>query len=510
MELYLGIEFGSTRIKSVLTDSRGRVLAVGAHEWKNSLVGGLWSYSLEEAQRGMQESYRALTENFGKPLTKLRALGISGMMHGYLAFDGEDRLLAPFRTWRNTNTGAAAEELSELFDFNVPMRWSVAQYYQSFSDGLPHVDKVEHLTTLAGYFHYKLSGERVIGANDASGMFPLSGCDYDGDMMKKFNALVGRDFRRLLPKVLTAGEYAGTLTEEGALLLDPTGQLRAGAVMCPPEGDMGTSMIATASVAPRTANISSGTSANMTVILERPLKRRYRQIDVIASPDGRPAALIHTNNCTGETDEWVNLFSEVLSLCGVNEDRGKLIEKLFKKSAESDGNVGGLTGYNYLAGEPLADTQRGAPMIARSPDGRLNLANFMQMLIYSAVSAISLGTDILEREGVKIDRVTAHGGFYKTERIGQLATSAMLSAPVTVMENAGEGGAWGMALLALYAVRRGISLGEFLEDVFKDVRKSTVMADMAEIGKYRSFISDYKAGLPAERIMAEVFGCSKS
>lgn len=503
-KLILGIELGSTRIKAVLCNEDGATLSQGSYDWENSLVDGLWSYSLDEAITGLQTSYKQLIKNYGKPITKLDAIGISGMMHGYLALDKDDKLLAPFRTWRNTNTEKAAKELTKLFEFNVPMRWSVSQYYQSFSDKLKHVKDVVFLTTLAGYVHYKLTGKKVIGANDASGMFPLDGNDYDGKMLAKFNALIGKDFKKLLPKVLLAGENAGTLTKEGALLLDPTGTLKAGAILCPPEGDMGTGMICTNAVASKTANVSSGTSANMTVILEKPLKNYYKQIDIISTSDGKPAALIHTNNCTTEINEWVNLFAEVAELCGAKTDRGELFTKLFNKSLESDGKTGGLTGYNYLAGEPLADTTSGAPLILRSPDGKLNLSNFMQMQIYAAVSAISFGMDILEKENVKIDSVTAHGGFYKTHFIGQNATSAVLGAPVTVMENAGEGGAWGIALLAGYALNNALSLPEYLNKIFADAKKKTVTADDKEKAKCRTFLERYKKNLSVERLASEI------
>lgn len=503
-KLILGIELGSTRIKSVLTDENGAILSQGSYGWENSLVDGLWSYSLDEAIKGLQESYKELVQNFGKPIENLDAIGISGMMHGYLAFDEKGKLLAPFRTWRNTNTKDAAAELSALFGFNVPMRWSVSQYYQSIIDGLEHIEKVDFLTTLAGYIHYLLTGKKVIGANDASGMFPLDGCDYDVEMLSKFNKLTGKNFKRLLPKVLLAGESAGTLLKRGALLLDPTGTLKGGAVLCPPEGDMGTGMICTNAVAPRTANVSSGTSANMTVILEKPLQSYYRQIDIIATPDGKPAALVHANNCTTEINEWVNLFSEVAELCGANIEKGELFTKLFNKSKESDEKTGGLIGYNYLAGETLANTTSGAPLIVRTPDGKLNLANFMQMQVYSAISALSLGMDILAKEGVKIDSVTAHGGFYKTDFIGQNATSAVLDAPVTVMENAGEGGAWGIALLAGYVLDNTLPLPEYLEKIFKNTAKKTVTADDNEKTKCKAFLERYKKLVRIEKLASEV------
>lgn len=497
----LGIELGSTRIKSVLIDENGAVLASGIFEWENTLVDGLWSYSLEDAERGVRESYSRLVKDYGEDIRNLNAIGVSAMMHGYLAFDKDGRQLVPFRTWRNTNTGEAAQKLSELFSFNVPLRWSVSQYYQSYLDKMEHVKDVAvaRLTTLAGYIHYRLTGRNVLGADDASGMFPLSGSDYDGEMLAKFNKITGRDFKQLLPEVLLAGENAGTLTEEGAHFLDPTGTLKAGAICCPPEGDMGTGMVATNSVLPKTANISSGTTANCTVVLEKPLKNYYKEIDIISTPDGHPAALIHTNNCTSEINEWVNLFSEVADLCGAHTDKGQLFEKLFNKSLESDGDVGKLTGYNYLAGEPLAGTSCGAPLVLRSSDGRLTLANFMQMHIYSAISAIALGMDILKDEGVEMISITAHGGFYKTPFVGQNATSAVLGAPVTVMETAGEGGAYGIALLAGYALTNGITLPCYLDKIFGNAKKTTVMADEKERSKFACFFENYKKYLAVER-----------
>ena len=509
MKLILGIELGSTRIKAVLCDENGKVLASGSHEWENSFVGGHWSYPLEKVKLGLRASYKELVRNYGKPLTKLDAIGISAMMHGYLAFDREWQLLAPFRTWRDTTTAEAANELTEDFGFNIPQRWSVAHFYQAVLNEEKHVKKVAHLTTLAGYVHYLLTGKNVLGIGDASGMFPLKGDKYDSLMLAKFNAKlwskgIMSDMDDILPQIMLAGENAGTLTDEGAKYLDPTGTLKAGTIFCPPEGDMGTGMVATNSVVPKTANVSSGTSANLTVILEKPLKNFYREIDIIATPDGHPAALVHTNNCTTEINEWVNLFSEVAELCGAKIEKGELFTKLFNKSLESDKTVGGLSGYNYLAGEPLANTVSGAPLIMRKPEGDLNLANFMQMQIYSAISALSLGMDILSSEGVKVDSVNAHGGFYKTEFIGQNATSAVLNAPVTVMQNAGEGGAWGIALLAGYTLNNGVSLQDYLDGIFKHTEKKTVMADDKEKAKCKAFLENYKRNLSVEQLASQV------
>lgn len=511
--LTLGIEFGSTRIKSVLIDQSANVLAQGGYEWQNQLVDGLWSYPLEEALVGLKVSYKALAENYkaktGNVITALDAIGISGMMHGYLALDENDDLLVPFRTWRNTNTQKASDELSELFAFHVPMRWSVSQYYQSVLEGLPHIPKVRFLTTLAGYVHYLLTGEKVLGIDDASGMFPVDGNTYDQSRMQKFNALlagkgVDGSFEALLPKVLLAGQPAGRLTEAGAKLLDESGNLQAGIPFCPPEGDMGTGIIATNSVKKCYANVSAGTSANLTVVLEKPLKSYYPEVDVIATPDGRPCALLHSNNCTTELDEWANLFREILGLYGVETSKGELLDKLFAKSAESDGNVGGVVSYNYLAGEPMAKVEKGCPLVARKPDGKLNLANFMQAEIYSAISALSLGLELLVKEDVRIKKVLGHGGYYKAENVGQFATSAALGGvPVTVTETAGEGGAWGMALLALYLNNNTTDLPTFLDRIFAGRPEKTLTAKDTDITKFRNYFSLYKKLLPAERLAGE-------
>ena len=506
----LGIELGSTRIKSVLIDEKGVVLAQGSYEWEIELVDGLWSYSLDEAEKGVQASYADLLKHYGQPIKTLDAIGISAMMHGYLVFDKEDRLLAPFRTWRNTNAAKAAEELTELFHFHVPMRWSVSQYYQSVLDGLDHVKDVAFLTTLSGYVHYRLTGKKVLGINDASGIFPVKDNDYDKDMLKKFNVLlqekgINTPFENLLPTVQLAGEQAGLLTETGAKWLDISGNLQAGILLCPPEGDMGTGMIATNTVAPKTGNVSAGTSANFTVILEKPLQGYYDEIDVIATPDGYPAAMVHTNNCTTEINEWINLFGEAAALLGGRGDKGELFTKLFEISSESDEDAGGLLSYNFLGGEPLAGTQTGAPTVTRAPSGNMNLANFMQAQIYAAVATLGLGMDIFKRENVQIDSVLAHGGFYKTPIVGQRATSAVLGVPVTVMKTAAEGGAWGMALLALYATDNAKTLSQFLADVFADSEKTVLNADEAERKKCEAFMQRYRKGLQAEKAFSEIF-----
>ncbi len=496
----LGIEFGSTRIKSVLIDETATVLAMGTYDWENQLVDGLWSYELDLAIVGMQESYRALVEDCGEPITELDAIGISGMMHGYLAFDENGRQLVPFRTWRNTNASVAAEELSRAFSFHVPMRWSASQYYQCVLDGLDHVPRVAHLNTLAGYIHYLLTGNRVLGVGDASGMFPIEDGDYSPGMLRIFEEMLKKhhvrtDFKSLLPRVLSAGEDAGILTREGALLLDPTGRLQAGCRLCPPEGDMGTGMICTNTVAPHSANASLGTSANLTVVLAQPLRNFYPEIDVIMTPDGHPAALVHANTCTSVIDAWVKLFGELLTRVGATVDRGALFRTLFESSLESDADVGGVAAYNFLAAEPLAGVGKGIPTVFVGEGGRLTLGNFMQAEIFGAIATLALGLDILSEEGVRIQSVFGHGGYFKTPLIGQNALSALVKAPVTVTETSSEGGAYGIALLALYQLTGTGSLAAFLDGIFRDMEKTTVMADDALVEKCERFMENYKKGL---------------
>ena len=507
--LTLGIELGSTRIKSILINDKAEILAQGSYEWENKLVDGLWSYSLDEVEQGLQTSYQDLLKNYNKPIYTLNSIGISAMMHGYLAFDKNDNLLAPFRTWRNTNASKAGEELSNLFKFNLPMRWSVAQYYQSVLDNLSHVKDIAFLTTLSGYVHYRLTGKKVLGINDASGMFPILGKDYDGEMLKKFNSVLDKKgietpFERLLPKVLVAGENAGELTSAGAKWLDVSGNLNPGIKFCPPEGDMGTGLIATNTVKPRTGNISAGTSANLTIALERPLKGYYPELDVICTPNGHPAVILHSANCTNEINAWANLFDEVLKTFGFEVSKGEIFNKLFEKSLESDENVGGLLSYNFLSGEHLAGTEKGTLLLARGQDGKLNLANFMQAQVYSAISTLALGVDILNKEDIKIDSVLAHGGFYKTDFVGQNATSAVLNAPVTVLESASEGGAYGMALLALYLDNTEKDLGEFIDEIFANAKKKVIMATDSEKQKFNNFICRFKQNLPIEKELSKI------
>ena len=510
--MILGIELGSTRIKSVLIDRAAQVICQGEYAWENTLTDdGLWTYAIDEAIAGLQESYRALNAAYraktGADIEALDAIGISAMMHGYLVFDKDGCQLAPFRTWRNTNAAAAAEILSERFRFHVPMRWSVSQYYQSVLNGLEHVPRIAFMTTLAGYIHYRLTGRKVIGANDASGIFPTLGGQYHEGYLASFGELlraagITADFRAILPQPLLAGEPAGVLTVEGAALLDPSGHLSPGCPFCPPEGDMGTGMIATGCVSPGQANLSCGTSGNLTVVMERPLAGYYPEIDVVDSPNGHPAALIHANNCTSEINAWVGLFDEVLRLFGTEVQKGELFRRLFLASNDGSADVGTIASYNFTAGEPVVDVRDRCLMTVRE-DSDLSLGDFMLSQIYAAVAPLAKSKQLLDREQVAIRFVTAHGGYFKTADIGQRAVAALLDAPITVTENAGEGGAWGVALLALYLFHRDRPLEAFLKDVIGTARQTTVTATETDKKRFAAFMARYNACLPAVRLAIE-------
>ncbi len=510
MKKILGIELGSTRIKSVLIDENATVIAQGAHDWENKLENGFWTYSLDDVWNGLRASYKSLCENYGKPIESLDSIGISAMMHGYLAFDKDDNLLVPFRTWRNTTTAQASEELTRELDFNMPQRWSATHFYQAVLNGEEHVKSVTFLTTLAGYVHFMLTGERVIGIGDGAGMFPIKDGDYDSERLAKYNALLAKngvnaDLGALLPKAIPAGAYAGRLTEAGAKLLDPSGVLKAGAILCPPEGDAGTGMVATNAVKMRTGNVSAGTSAFAMVVLEKPLSKVNSMIDIVATPSGAPVAMVHANNFTSEINSWANLFEELLALAGVSMKKGALYDMMYEVSANSDEDLGGLVGYNFLSGEPIVNMESGVPLVARMSSGKLTLANFMQMQLYSALGAMSIGMEILAEEKVQIEDICGHGGFFKTPFIGANAMSAALGAPITVMKNAGEGGAWGVAILALFATLENITLEDFLDKLFESAEKETTIASDDEKKKFARFMSTYKAGLAVEKRATEVF-----
>lgn len=514
----LGIELGSTRIKAVLIDEQHTPLATGAHDWENRLENNIWTYSLEDVWEGLQDCYRSLAEQvkerYGVELTAVGAIGISAMMHGYMAFDGSGKLLAPFRTWRNTTTEEAARILTEEFGFNIPQRWSIAHLYQAILNGEEHVKEVTFLTTLAGYVHWRLTGVKALGVGDASGMFPIeSGLgDYNQRMAERFNGLAAkkgfpRKLRELLPKVLSAGESAGVLTAEGARLLDPAGRLQPGIPLCPPEGDAGTGMAATDSVAARTGNVSAGTSVFAMVVLEESLSKVHEEIDMVTTPDGKPVAMVHCNNCTSDLNAWVDLFAEFAEAFGVKADRNELFGTLYRKALEGDADCGGLMAFNYFSGEPVTGLAEGRPLFVRTPDSRFRLANFMRAHLFSSLASLKIGLDILlKEERAGVDRIMGHGGFFKTPVVGQKVMAAAMNAPVTVMENAGEGGAWGIALLAAYMTGRQPeeTLSEYLENrVFAGQQGSTVEPEEKDVEGFDAFVERYKACLPCERAAVE-------
>lgn len=510
----VGIEFGSTRIKAVMINSANEPVAGGAFDWENSLIDGVWTYSLDEIHNGISTAFANLkkdvAEKYGVKLTKLKAMGVSAMMHGYLAFDKGGNLLVPFRTWRNTITGKASQELSSLFDYPIPERWSIAHLYQAILNEEEHVKSLDFFTTLAGYAHWKFTGEKVLGVGDASGMFPIDDktCDYNKKMIDQFNALVApRGFswklEDLLPKVLLAGQKAGTLTKEGALWLDPTGDLEAGIPLCPPEGDAGTGMSATNSVAPRTGNVSAGTSVFAMIVLEKALGKSYNGlIDLVSTPDGKPAAMAHANNCTGEYDKWIKLFGEAASLLGAEYSKGELYDKLLLEALKGDKNCGGLIPYNYISGESMTGFTEGRPLFVRKQNANFTLANFMRSQLFTALGALRTGMDILfDQEQVKLDRLTCHGGFFKAQDIGLPVMACAMHTPVSALSTAGEGGPWGMALLASYLVNsEGKSYSDWLEEkVFASASVTTVTPDAEDVKGFNEFFADYKKGLAVEK-----------
>ena len=510
----LGIEFGSTRIKAVLIDEDKSPIASGSYDWENQYVDHIWTYDMEEICKGLQGCYGALVKNveeqYGVKLVKLGAMGVSAMMHGYLAFEGKDELLVPFRTWRNTITGEASEKLTELFSYHIPQRWSIAHLYQAILNGEDHVKDVRFFTTLAGYIHWKLTGQKVIGSGDAAGMFPIDieMKDYNSRMLDQFDELVADKgfpwkIRELLPKVLLAGEDAGYMTEEGAKLLDPTGTLQAGTPMCPPEGDAGTGMAATNSVAVRTGNVSAGTSVFAMAVLEKDLTKPYEEIDLVTTPAGDLVAMVHCNNCTSDLNAWVGLFKEFAESFGVDVDMNKLFGTLYNKALEGDADCGGLLAYNYFSGEHITGFDEGRPLFVRSPESKFNLANFMRVHLYTSLGALKTGMDILlKKENVKLDRMMGHGGLFKTKGVGQRILAGAIDTPVYVMETAGEGGAWGIALLADYLVNKeeGESLTDYLDNkVFHDAEGSGMDPDAGDVEGYEKFMERYTKGLTIER-----------
>ena len=514
----LGIEFGSTRIKAVLVDENHKPIASGAHDWENRLVDGIWTYSLEAVWSGLQDCYQKLAEDvsekYGVSITRLGAIGFSGMMHGYMPFDAKGELLVPFRTWRNTITEQAAAELTREFQFNIPQRWSIAHLYQAVLNDEEHVKDIAFFTTLAGYIHWKLTGEKVLGVGEASGMFPIDAKtrDYNQKMIAQFDALpkvqkYAWKLEEILPKVLVAGEHAGVLTEEGAKLLDVSGKLGAGIPMCPPEGDAGTGMAATNSVAVRTGNVSAGTSVFAMVVLEEDLKAVHEELDLVTTPSGDTVAMVHCNNCTSDLNAWVNLFKEFAETFGMTVDMNELFGTLYRKALEGDKDCGGLVAYNYFSGEPVTGLNEGRPMFVRKPDASFSLANFMRTHLYASLATLKIGCDILfKEEHVKVDRIYGHGGLFKTKGVGQGILAAAMAAPVSVMETAGEGGPWGMALLASYMRNKdtGETLEHYLgEHVFGGETGSVMQPDEADVAGFDAYIATYKRALAAEKAAVE-------
>ncbi|WP_445670259.1 xylulokinase [Paenibacillus sp. PL2-23] len=514
----LGIELGSTRIKAVLIDRQFQTIASGSYEWENQLKNGFWTYGQSDMMTGVQAAYRELKEevarSYGVTLQTVGSIGFSAMMHGYLAFDQQGELLVPFRTWRNSTTGAAAKELTELFQFNIPERWSIAHLYQAILNQEEHVPRVAFMTTLSGYMHWLLTGRKVLGIGDASGMFPIDEAtgQYHSAMVQQFNERVadrGYALRleELLPKVQLAGEGAGELTQEGAALLDPAGDLKPGIPLCPPEGDAGTGMVATNSVKKRTGNVSVGTSIFAMIVLEKELSKVYPEIDIVTTPDGSPVAMVHANNCSSDLNAWVGLFREFAAAMGYSEDSGRLFSVLLNKSLEADPDGGGLLSYGYLSGENITGIEQGRPLFVRSPESSFNLANFMRTHLFTAFGALKLGMDILtDNEKVAIDSILAHGGLFKTPVVGQRALAAALNVPISVMSTAGEGGAWGMALLASYLVNKGEgeSLDGFLAgQVFQAVEGQELAPDARDVLGFEAFMARYKAGLAIEQAAVE-------
>lgn len=510
----LGIEFGSTRIKAVLVDESHEPIAMGTHDWENRLENNIWTYSLDDIWNGLQGCYRSLAEDvkkkYGESLTSIGSIGFSGMMHGYMAFNQAGELLVPFRTWRNTMTEEACKELTPLFQFNIPQRWSIAHLYQAILSGEEHVKDITFFTTLAGYIHWKLTGEKVLGIGEASGMFPIDSeaKDFDGKMIAQFDELIAPKgfpwkLEDILPKVLCAGEKAGSLTPEGAKLLDPTGTLQPGSPMCPPEGDAGTGMVATNSVRVRTGNISAGTSIFSMVVTEKALEKVHEEIDMVTTPDGNPVAMVHCNNCTSDLNAWVNLFGEFADKFGMKLDKNDLYGVLYREALVADTDCGGLVAYNYFSGEPVTGLNEGRPMFVRMPDAKFTLANFMRSHLYSAMATLKIGNDILlKEEHVKVDSLMGHGGLFKTPVVGQQLMAAAFNSPVTVMDTASEGGAWGMAVLAAFMVEKAAdeTLPDYLSSrIFAGQTGSTIEPKSEDVAGFDAFVERYKSALPAEK-----------
>ncbi len=509
----LGIEFGSTNIKAVLIGEDYAPLASGKHSWENRLENGIWTYSLDDIWNGLQDCYsnmrKDVEDKYGVNLTTVGAIGFSAMMHGYMVFNDKDELMVPFRTWRNTITGEAADQLTELLDFNIPQRWSIAHLYQAILNKEEHVKDIKTLMTLSEYIHWQLSGEKVAGIGEASGMFPIDSSinDYDQARLDKFDEKIASygfswKIRDILPKVMVAGEKAGVLSEEGAKKLDVSGNLKAGIPMCPPEGDAGTGMTATNAVKVRTGNISAGTSCFAMIVLEKPLSKVYKELDMVTTPTGKPVAMAHVNNCTSDLNYWVNIFKEVLSLGGF-EFPGNFYEALFNKALTEDADCAGVLSYNYFSGEPITGMEEGRPLVVRTPNAKFDLANLMRSILYSAMGSLKIGMDILIRkENVEVDKIMGHGGWFNSGVSASKVMAAALNIPVSTMSTAGEGGPWGQAVNAAYMIDKkdGETLDEFLENrVFANSETKTVNPEAKDVEGFDKWLDMYKAGLPIER-----------
>ncbi len=510
----LGIEFGSTRIKAILVNEKNEPIASGSHDWENRYEDGIWTYSLEDISTGLQDCYRNMAADvkskYDVTLETVGAIGISAMMHGYMPFDKDDNLLVPFRTWRNNTTEKASEELSALFRFHIPQRFSIAHLYQAILNKEPHVKDIAYIATLEAYVHYVLTGEKVLGIGDIAGMFPVDANtkNYHEKMVAQFDELVAPygfpwKLKEILPKALLAGQNAGTLTEKGAKFLDPSGNLKAGIPLCPPEGDAGTGMVATNSVAKRTGNVSAGTSVFAMVVLEKDLSKPYEEIDMVTTPAGDPVAMVHCNNCTSDLNAWVNLFKEFAESFGMEVDMTKLFSVLYNKALEGDAECGGMLAYNYFSGEHITKFEEGRPLFVRTPESKFNLANFMRLHLFTSLGALKTGLDILfKEEGITIDKILGHGGLFKTKGVGQKIMAGAIDVPVTVMETAGEGGAWGIAVLASYMKNKeeDEGLDDFLNNkVFGEQESITIEPDAKDVAGFDEFMKRYTAGLPIER-----------
>ncbi|MFD1065012.1 xylulokinase [Oceanobacillus locisalsi] len=513
----LGIELGSTRIKAVLIGADYQTIASGEFEWENSFENGLWTYHVEDVWNGLQTAYQKLANEvkvkYRTTLTKVGSIGISAMMHGYLPFDSKGNQLVPFRTWRNTNTEQAAVKLTSLFQFNIPLRWSIAHLYQAILDSEEHIKHLDFLTTLSGYIHWKLTGQKILGIGEASGMFPIDfeTGNFNLSMIEQLENLITSfnyewSLRKVLPTVQKAGTQAGNLTEEGANLLDITGNLKAGIPLCPPEGDAGTGMVATNSVRKSTGNVSAGTSIFAMIVLEKGLSDYYPEIDMVTTPDGKPVAMVHCNNFTSDVNAWMKLFSEIYDILGTKADTEQLFTALFQKAMEADADTGGLVNCSYYSGEPITGLDEGRPLLVRSPDSKLTLSNLMQSLIYSALATLRIGMEILTtKEKVQINYILGHGGFFKTEKVGQQMMANALETPISVMENAGEGGPWGMAVLAAYSVqKKNQSLIDYLhQEVFVTEKIKTINPTAAGIKSFEDYLNRFHSMLEVERVAVD-------